>query len=474
VNAPSDPYWSNFFSFAASNAWGTVKSAGTEIGLRVADFANDLVFNASFWTKYVANGFSANGVNGSQFYNGSKSQEGQLLDNGQTNLLRATASGVPFVGNGYNVITGQDLLTGRTLDGADRAAAGFGLVSELAFASAGVAKATGYDPFAPGEFAAPRRVSLNVLQCFVAGTQVLVGIVDAEGEADSAGSALGVGGTAVSASASTVRFITQSIECVKRHELVVARDESDPGARLALRQVDEVYERMAYGLTIVTLRSSTGMVQTLHTTSEHPVYVPGRGWVVCRELKEGDELTEPFGAITTVISARHETHREGVLVYNFRVADSHTYFVRELGSTAEPVWVHNSDCAGGNTLKLAAEAAAEEGSLTEVTPRQAGVVAPPDHHIFPQAFRSWFAARGINVDEFTVTLDKATHGAIHFGGGPGQGGGWWNDTLMSNLYAKEVALSRQLTSAEILEEGRLMLQRAKLDNLPVHPYNSTK
>jgi len=41
--------------------------------------------------------------------------------------------------------------------------------------------------------------------------------------------------------------------------------------------------------------------------------------------------------------------REGVTVYNFRVAGTHTYFVREAGSLAEPVWVHNAGAGYGTT-----------------------------------------------------------------------------------------------------------------------------
>lgn len=36
-------------------------------------------------------------------------------------------------------------------------------------------------------------------------------------------------------------------------------------------------------------------------------------------------------------------HPEGITVYNFRVAEAHTYFVRGNDSTAEPVWVHNAE-----------------------------------------------------------------------------------------------------------------------------------
>ncbi len=54
---------------------------------------------------------------------------------------------------------------------------------------------------------------------------------------------------------------------------LLARYEHDADGELVLRQVEEVFERTAYRLHIITLRSSTGIVQTSQTTTnEHPVY----------------------------------------------------------------------------------------------------------------------------------------------------------------------------------------------------------
>jgi hypothetical protein len=58
----------------------------------------------------------------------------------------------------------------------------------------------------------------------------------------------------------------------------LARDEHDADGELVLRQVEEVFERTAYRLQIITLRSSTGIVQTIQTTAEHPVYALPQGW----------------------------------------------------------------------------------------------------------------------------------------------------------------------------------------------------
>jgi hypothetical protein len=96
-------------------------------------------------------------------------------------------------------------------------------------------------------------------------------------------------------------------------------------------------------LYIITLRSSTGIEQTIKTTAEHPVYALQQGWVEAGKLQAGDTIAEPSGAMSTITAVRTERHPQGIFssVYNFRVQDAHTYFVRAEGSHAEPVWVHN-------------------------------------------------------------------------------------------------------------------------------------
>jgi hypothetical protein len=95
-------------------------------------------------------------------------------------------------------------------------------------------------------------------------------------------------------------------------------------------------------LHFVTLESSSGIRQTITTTAEHPVYTLGKGWIAAGKLAAGDQIQEASGEISTIACVRSEKHLEGVNVYNLRVNEAHTYFVRSEGSIAEPVWVHNS------------------------------------------------------------------------------------------------------------------------------------
>jgi hypothetical protein len=69
------------------------------------------------------------------------------------------------------------------------------------------------------------------------------------------------------------------IEALRPGDAVVTLDEGDPARPAHRGAVEEVFARTAYTLQILTIRSSSGKVQTLRTTNEHPVFVPGRGWI---------------------------------------------------------------------------------------------------------------------------------------------------------------------------------------------------
>ena len=73
------------------------------------------------------------------------------------------------------------------------------------------------------------------------------------------------------------------------------------------------------------------------TTDEHPFWVKGKGWVEAKYLKIGDILTTYNGKEIPVNDI--VINKEHRIVYNFEVADFHSYFVSNLG-----VWVHN--CGG--------------------------------------------------------------------------------------------------------------------------------
>jgi len=193
--------------------------------------------------------------------------------------------------------------------------------------------------------------------CFIAGTQVITGI-EYEDELGQPATLTAKGFAHLAGESSTalqlriLRYLTQSIETLQPGQAVLTRDEHNPDSTLLLRHIEETFVRTAFHLQTITLRSSTGIEQTLHTTAEHPVYVLGKGWINAAKLAPGDQLQEPDGSTSTILASHWTRHRQGIPVYNFRVHDSHTYFVREQASTAEPVWVHNECGASGRQLSL--------------------------------------------------------------------------------------------------------------------------
>ena len=100
-------------------------------------------------------------------------------------------------------------------------------------------------------------------------------------------------------------------------------------------------------------------------------------------------------------------------------------------------------------------------------PQNIGIYRPPRHHIFPQEHRQFFADRGLNnIDDYTIPLDQATHGAIHkwMGSGP------WNDVIQSRVLAEEARLGRLLNRREVLQIGAQMRREAGLSHIKIVPF----
>jgi hypothetical protein len=106
-----------------------------------------------------------------------------------------------------------------------------------------------------------------------------------------------------------------------------------------VRAVTDGASRVYEGAIITLAIESGGEVVRVSGTPEHPFWCSSRhAWVPLGELRIGD-LLEGLGALAVI------THREvgfcQTLVYNFGVADTHTYRVSELG-----LLVHNYTSPG--------------------------------------------------------------------------------------------------------------------------------
>ncbi len=125
------------------------------------------------------------------------------------------------------------------------------------------------------------------------------------------------------------------IEAVEVGDLVWSRSETT--GVVALREVVQTFETPNQAVVEVEVVAADGSVEVLGTTAEHPFWVEGVGWVPAGELRSDDELSTNTDGMLRVRQVRGSPVR--ATVYNFEVAEDHTYFVGEAG-----VWVHNA-CA---------------------------------------------------------------------------------------------------------------------------------
>ncbi len=151
--------------------------------------------------------------------------------------------------------------------------------------------------------------------CFVAGTQVVVG-VNPDGS-----------------------YATENIEDIQVGDYVLTRPQDDPTAPLELKEVTAVYVHQVTQEQVLSITDAQGRTETITCTSDHPFWVPGQGWVAAEDLAPGTELTSPDGSAVVVVSNTARVLDQPVNVYNFQVDGDHTYFVDD---GAEPVWVHNN------------------------------------------------------------------------------------------------------------------------------------
>jgi hypothetical protein len=160
---------------------------------------------------------------------------------------------------------------------------------------------------------------------------------------------------------------------VRKGDRLWSRSEFDPEGPLALKVVEEVFVRLA-AIWYVQLPG-----QVLETTAEHPFDVWGKGWTPTAMLNVGDWLRTRSGGWVRV-EAVGDTGTVQT-VYNFRLADYHTYFV-SADEDAPAVWAHNAyeamrDAEGNGVLTAEQVQQRVAGMLQAIghTPEQAAAIA---------------------------------------------------------------------------------------------------
>ena len=133
------------------------------------------------------------------------------------------------------------------------------------------------------------------------------------------------------------------IEEVRKGDWVwsVAPETGDP----ELKQVEDVFVNETDEIVHVRYGDTE-----IDATPTHPFYVAEKGWVSAVNLRAGDRLQLLNGEYVVVEQVQHEILELPVKVYNFRVADNHTYYVGNDGDDA--VLVHNANCGGKKITDL--------------------------------------------------------------------------------------------------------------------------
>ncbi|MFS0724190.1 polymorphic toxin-type HINT domain-containing protein [Paenibacillus sp. 1P07SE] len=116
----------------------------------------------------------------------------------------------------------------------------------------------------------------------------------------------------------------KNIEDIEVGDRVLSKDEET--GEIAYKEVTHLYrndKEIIYELTVGD--------QVIETTDNHPFWVEGKGWVLAADLQVGDKLQQSNGNTLTIDNIKIARHEEPVKVYNFTVADFHTYYVTDLG-----------------------------------------------------------------------------------------------------------------------------------------------
>ena len=159
----------------------------------------------------------------------------------------------------------------------------------------------------------------------------------------------------------------KAIEDIRPGDFVLASD-PESGTPPQWQEVVQTFARTAPDVVDIDVGG-----QTISCTPEHPFWVIGQGWTAAGELRRGNALLTQDGIVVYVDAV--ERRIGAFKVYNFEVANLHTYYVSSLG-----LLVHNS-CGPKGTpkpynpeqnalIQLAKEANRKGG----VTPNEANIL----------------------------------------------------------------------------------------------------
>ena len=85
----------------------------------------------------------------------------------------------------------------------------------------------------------------------------------------------------------------------------------------------------------------------------------------------------------------------------------------------------------------------------------------------PRQFEKFFSSKGINIDDFTISVDhNVTHlKAIHGNGNLGQMPGKWNQK-----WGQWIDVNPNATTTETFKKAGQMMDDFGINHLKIHPY----
>ena len=134
------------------------------------------------------------------------------------------------------------------------------------------------------------------------------------------------------------------IECIQAGMMVFAHNPET--GETALKEVVRTFVNETKELVYVKVNG-----EEIVCTNEHPFYSPVKGWISACKLSAGDILVTLNGEYIVVEQVQHELLESPVTVYNFEVADFHTYYVSDISVLVHNMCDSNSPIEGTTSPK---------------------------------------------------------------------------------------------------------------------------
>ncbi|MEW6183575.1 MAG: PQQ-binding-like beta-propeller repeat protein [Bacillota bacterium] len=138
------------------------------------------------------------------------------------------------------------------------------------------------------------------------------------------------------------------------------------------------------------------------------------------------------------------------------------YLLWDVGATVVP-FAPGSYVVRGSTTVV--KVVTREKRVARVAKTANVITKIHKHHIYPREFRSFFRSRGINIDKYTIELDKSVHlRGVHGKGIDGLSGKW------NQRWEKWIKEHPRATKKEVERFAQQLLKEYGLDKLPIKPY----